>query len=122
MSEVKKSAKQPVYEQIIKDLYDQILSGALRPHDPIPSVRALARKMQVNPNTVQKAYTVLMRRGAIYSVAGKGNFVADNTSLLHAEARENILQQFRALTREAKSAGVWIDELLSTVDAAYSEN
>ena len=52
----------PVYEQIIKQVEEQVLTGILKEGDKLPSVRSLSVKLSINPNTIQKAYTELDRR------------------------------------------------------------
>ena len=67
----------PIYEQIIRQTEQRILSGLLPPGSQLPSVRSLSLELSVNPNTIQKAYSMLEQQGYIFSVKGRGNFVAD---------------------------------------------
>ena len=67
----------PIYEQVKDSLRVAILTGAMKPDDKIPSVRELAGQLAINPNTIQKAYRELEVEGYIYSVPGKGSFVAE---------------------------------------------
>lgn len=67
----------PVYEQLIRQTEKFILLGVLREGDKLPSVRQLSAELSINPNTIQKAFTELDRRGIIFSVNGRGNFVSD---------------------------------------------
>ena len=67
----------PVYEQLIRQTEKFILLGVLKEGDKLPSVRQLSAELSINPNTIQKAFTELDRRGIIFSVNGRGNFVAD---------------------------------------------
>lgn len=79
----------PLYEQIRDKLRELTLRGLLPPHQQLPSVRDLAAMLTVNPNTIQKAYRELELEGYIYSVRGKGNFVAEkNPDLLASQALE----------------------------------
>jgi GntR family transcriptional regulator len=66
----------PLYEQIKTKIKDLIISGVLMPDEKIPSVRELAQTLTINPNTIQKAYKELETEGYIYSIIGKGNFIA----------------------------------------------
>ena len=66
----------PIYEQIKDGLRKLIVTGALRTDDKLPSVRALAQQLSINPNTIQRAYNELEGEGYIYSVPGKGSFAA----------------------------------------------
>lgn len=66
----------PLYEQLEEQIIRLSLLGVLDEHEQLPSVRALARDVGVNPNTVAKAYQELERQGIIYTVTGKGSFVS----------------------------------------------
>ncbi len=121
MIEIDKKSDTPIYEQISQNIISQVLSGLLRPGDRIPSVRQLARQLNVNPNTIQKSYTGLLENGILYSMKGKGDFVSDNIHALRYMKKKELINELIQLTREAKQAGLWIDELLFTVDSAYSE-
>ena len=66
----------PIHEQITNGIKELIISGALSPDEKLPSVRELSVSLTVNPNTVQRSYKTLETEGIIYSVQGKGNFVA----------------------------------------------
>ena len=71
----------PLYEQIVDKFQMLILSGALEPNSRMPSVRSLAVELSINPNTIQRAYSELERNGFLYTVKGKGNYVAYSDSL-----------------------------------------
>ena len=66
-----------IHEQITHGIKELIIKGALKAGEPIPSVRELSVSLTVNPNTVQRAYKTLEAEGIIYSIRGKGNFVAE---------------------------------------------
>lgn len=70
----------PIYEQIRDGLRKLIVTGALSADEKLPSVRALAAQLAINPNTIQRAYNELEGEGYIYSVPGKGSFAAANGS------------------------------------------
>ena len=65
----------PIYTQIVENFRAQIASGILQPGDKLPSVRELAQKLSINPNTIQRAYRELEMGGYIQTVPGKGCFV-----------------------------------------------
>ena len=75
MIEVDLHSRKPIYEQLIENITMLVMSGALSADEQVPSVRQLAVSLAVNPNTVQRAFTELERRGVLYSVSGKGRFV-----------------------------------------------
>ena len=116
------SLKQPIYRQIVDGLKSLVMMGKLHPHEQIPSVRKMARELGVNPNTIQKSYSLLEKEGILYSVAGKGDFVADNAMRIKEMRKEEIREMFVKATREARQSGLWIDEIFTIVDEAYSSN
>ena len=66
----------PIYEQIKDGLRRMIVTGAMAQDEKLPSVRALATQLSINPNTIQRAYESLEQEGYLYTVAGKGSFAA----------------------------------------------
>ena len=74
-----KSAK-PVYLQVVDQVKAAAASGALRPGEPLPSIRPLAEQLRINRNTVAKAYTELEGQGVIETIAGRGCFLKENHS------------------------------------------
>ena len=74
-----KSGK-PVYLQLVDQIRYAAASGALRPGDPLPSIRPLAEELRVNRNTIAKAYTELESQGVIETIPGKGCFLKENNS------------------------------------------
>ena len=98
--------KRPIYEQIVDRIQTLILSGALEPDEKLPSVRALAVDLSINPNTIQRAYSELEREGFIYSVKGRGNFVRMDEKML-ARQQEKLLSEVR------KQAKVWREQKIS---------
>ena len=95
----------PIYEQVRDGLRKLMVTGMLRPGDKLPSVRALAVELAINPNTIQRAYSQLEAEGYILSVSGKGTFVAelqDQNQLRRAELEEKV----RLLREELRSLGM----------------
>ena len=70
---------QPLYSQIRDGLRRLIVSGALEPGEKLPSVRAMAADLAINPNTIQRAYTELENEGLIHSVPGEGSYAGGGT-------------------------------------------
>ena len=115
-------SRQPVYEQIVDQVEQMILSGLMRPGEQLPSVRSLSLELSITPNTIQKAYAELDGRGIIYTLPGRGGFVSQNAPELLAEARRSRLGTVRELARELALAGVPEDEVLACVRSAYVES
>ncbi len=101
----------PLYEQIVERFKHLILCGALPEDEKLPSVRNLAMELSINPNTIQKAYGELEREGFIYSVKGRGNFVAANNRLKEAK-KEELKTQILALVKEGESIGLTREEVV----------
>ena len=97
--------KRPIYEQMIDKLTDLMAREILTKDSPMPSVRSFAMELSINPNTVQRAYNELERMGYIYTVKGKGSFVADarDTAALR---RNELLVQLKEISEELKKLGV----------------
>ncbi len=109
----------PLYEQIVDKFQTLILKGVLEPNSRMPSVRSLAVELSINPNTIQRAYSELERMGFLYTVKGRGNFVAYDESLRKVR-REEILAKLDALAQEAREFGVSREEATQRLAAAYA--
>jgi GntR family transcriptional regulator len=86
-------AGKPVYLQIVDQVKSAAASGAVRPGEPLPSIRPLAEELRVNRNTIAKAYAELESQGVIETLAGKGCFVRQNHSPLRKTARLDLVTQ-----------------------------
>ena len=107
----------PIYEQIKDGLRKLIVTGALRTGEKLPSVRALATQLSINPHTIQRAYNELEGEGYISSVPGKGSFAAGNTGADEARRKE-LTEKLRELAAELKYLGVTGEELAALVSEA----
>lgn len=104
--------RRPIYEQVVERFQELILKSILEPDSQLPSVRNLAMELSINPNTIQRAYSELERQGYIYSVKGKGSFVAESDRLV-LKKREEILNEVAELAKVAKEYGIKKDEFIS---------
>lgn len=112
----------PVYEQIVEQTERMLLSGEMKPGDPMPSVRGLAAELGVNPNTIQKAYTELEHRGMTTSVPGRGSFLReDATEQLVAYLNETALPEFKNMLKGMLIAGASKEESLVFVEKLLDE-
>ena len=82
----------PIYEQVRDGLRHLVVTGALQAGDKLPSVRALASSLAINPNTIQRAYESLEQEGYLYTVAGKGSFAAPQADV-NAARRDRLLRE-----------------------------
>ena len=106
----------PIYEQVQDGLRRLLVSGAIQEGEKLPSVRAMASQLAINPNTIQRAYEALESEGYVYSVPGKGSFAAPNTGV--DEGRKNeLLQTFDQTAGELLFLGVSGQELWARVRA-----
>ncbi len=121
MFELKRDRGNPVYLQIQSQLERRIASGALAPGDALPSVRALAKQLRVNPNTVVRAYRELEFRELVVTRHGEGTFVAEGAS---GQMQPDALLAERAtqLVHEAKELGLTKEQAVSAVKAAWRKS
>lgn len=108
----------PIYEQIKDKLRAEIISGEIAPEEKLPSVRELAVKLVINPNTIQRAYRALEAEGFIYSVAGKGSFASANQAANEARI-DAIMEQLQSMIIELQSLGVSRQELVNQITRIY---
>lgn len=109
--------KRPIYEQVYEKLSKLIITGALEKDSKLPSVRALAMDLSVNPNTIQRAYAELEKAGYIYVVTGKGNFVSDS-SAYKSEQQQAVISQLTEAINNARLSGITpqqINELIKNI-------
>lgn len=71
----------PIYEQVRDGLRQLLMSGGILPGEKLPSVRSLAAKLTINPNTIQRAYEALEKEGYVYTLVGKGTFAAERSDV-----------------------------------------
>ena len=89
----------PIYEQIKEGLRKLVVKRALNAGDKLPSVRELASQLAINPNTIQRAYRDLESEGYIYTVVGKGSFVAKRENI-YDDRQKELLDEFDGLVTE----------------------
>ena len=114
-------SRQPIYEQIVEKVENLIAAGALAPGSQLPSIRALAVELSINPNTIQKAYGILEQRGDIYPVKGKGNFVANQEQVL-ARMRDSCFRQFEENVQYGKELGISKEAFAEKIEKCYKED
>lgn len=113
--------KRPIYEQVVEKLEKLIIGGGLEANSKLPSVRALAMELSVNPNTIQRAYAQLEQDGYIYTIIGRGNYVTDKSEWQDGHFK-TLRADFTELLKQAHAAGMPQTELLSLIQAVYGEN
>ena len=117
-----KSGK-PIYEQIFAQIKSQIISGSLEEDAPLPSIRALAKDLRISVITTKRAYDELESAGFIYTVAGKGCFVAaKNTELLREENLRQIEAHLEEIRRLAAPCGLTREDLIHMLSIIEEED
>lgn len=111
----------PIFEQIVEKYEKLILHGAIEPNTKMPSIRKLAMELSLNPNTVQKAYAELERRGYTYTVKGKGVFV-NYDSTQKAEKTKQVLATIQELVTEAIELGLGEEEIISSINFSKGDS
>ena len=113
--------KRPIYEQVVEKMEHLIACGGLESNSKLPSVRALALELSVNPNTIQRAYAQLEQDGYIYTIVGKGNYVTDKSEWQTGRFQA-LKQDFTRLLQSARDAGLPREELLLLINTIYPDH
>ena len=121
MFQIDRFGRTPIYEQIIEQTQRLIASSILKEGDQLPSVRVLSQELSVNPNTLQKAYSELERRGLCISAPGNGRFVTADAVRLVGEGLKERLFEIRHIAGELCSAGMPLEQVVNAVSEAYGK-
>ena len=107
----------PIYEQIVDQVKNQIISGEISENEALPSVRALSAELKISALTVKKSYDRLEEEGFVVTVHGKGTFVAATDKELAVEARRKAVEDdFTNAIDKAKAVGMTADEIREIVE------
>lgn len=112
--------RKPIYEQLVERFQMLIIKGVLEADSQMPSVRSLATELSINPNTIQKAYSILEQQGYIYPIKGRGNFVSGN-QLLKEQQKTAFFQKMKKLIQEGKEIGISKELCLEKTAEFYEE-
>ena len=114
---ISNASDKPIYEQIVQQMKDLILTGELAEGQQLPSIRALASALRISVITTKRAYAELEAQGFVETVQGKGSFVAGgNQELLREERLRHVEQLLGDAVREARGAGIGLDDLHDMLD------
>lgn len=103
----------PIYDQIYTQIKEQIINGTLMEDEPLPSIRNLARDLRISVITTKRAYDELEKEGFIYTVAGKGCFIAPkNVEFLREENLKKIEEHMQEIRKLAAACNLTQDDLL----------
>lgn len=117
---ISNSSGQPIYEQIIAQIKNIILSGELQEGYALPSMRLLAKELRISVITTKRAYEELEREGFIFSVTGKGSFVApQNVNLIREQHLREIESLMQTIVEKAGYCGLSLEELIEMLTLVY---
>lgn len=120
MFDIDPSDAAPIWRQIEEGMRRMIALGTLRPGEPVPSVRDLARTLQVNPNTVARAYQRLTDNGVFAVRRGEGTYVADEPAQLKKSERNDTLRDASMrYARAAISVGASLEEASEELEGSF---
>ncbi len=119
---ISNASPEPIYQQIVTQLKQLILEGELNEAEGLPSIRTLAKELQISVITTKRAYEELERDGYIETVAGKGSFVAAQNKELLREKRLRVVEEKVAdAIAASKTAGLDRQDLLEMFNLLYEE-
>ena len=119
---ISNSSGQPIYEQICTQIKQLIQSGSLAADEALPSIRLLAKDLRISVITTKRAYEELEREGYIYTVPGKGSFVARrNPELMREEQLRKIESLMEEIARLAPGCGLSNEDLMEMFSILHLE-
>jgi GntR family transcriptional regulator len=119
---ISNSSDEPIYLQIVNQIKEQIIKGELSDSQPLPSIRNLARELNISVITSKRAYDELEKDGFIVSVAGKGSYVAPINNEMLREAKIRMIEEkMTDAVSTAKMLGLTLDELTEMLKLIYEE-
>ncbi len=111
----------PIYEQIKEQIIMLINTGVYKPNDKLPSIRVLSNELNINVNTIKRAFTELEHDGITYSAQGRGIFVSENP-IGNSKVKASALEDAKSVLSSCKTKGVSRNEVISLIDEIYAED
>lgn len=112
----------PIYDQIYSQIKSQIISGELKEDEMLPSIRCLAKDLRISFITTKRAYEELEKDGFLYTVQGKGCFVAPkNVELLREENLKKIEEKIDEIIRLARTCNLSREDVLGMVEFGWED-
>jgi len=119
---ISNSSPDPIYDQVRSQIKSQIIAGDLKEGEALPSIRRLAKELQISVITTKRAYDELEKEGFIDTVGGKGCFVAmQNKELLKEKRMKTIEEKMSDMVKEARKLGIRQKELEEMLAILYDE-
>ena len=120
---ISNSSDKPIYEQIAIQIKQMIISGEIEAGYQLPSMRMLAKELRISVITTKRAYEELERDGFIYTVIGKGSYVAEkNMEFVREEQLKVVEDNLRKAVIGARTGGIEIDEMIEILNIIYMED
>lgn len=113
--------KSPIYSQIAEHIKMQIVSQEIKSGDQLPTVRELAQEADVNPNTMQRAFTELEREGMVFSQRTSGRFVTEDNLLIGKIRQQVAKAELATFVNNMKKIGYKLDEITVALDHFIKE-
>ncbi len=111
----------PIYEQIKEQVIMLVNTGVYKPGDKLPSIRNLSNELNINVNTIKRAFSELEHDGITYSAQGRGMFVSENP-IGNVKIKSHALEDAKSVLSSCKAKGVSKNEVVSLIDEIYSED
>lgn len=119
---ISNNSKEPIYEQIYAQIKKHILTNELQAGQSLPSMRQLAKDLNISVITTKRAYEELENNGFIYSVVGKGSFVSEQNNEMMKERKMQVIEeQLMTAIQNSKEIGVTLTELKELITMLYRE-
>lgn len=120
---ISNTSKEPLYEQIYTQIKKQILTNELKAGEALPSMRQLAKDLDISVITTKRAYEELEKNGFIFSIVGKGSFVSEQNNEMILERKMKVIEeQLMAAIQNSKEIGVELAELKELLTMLYKED
>ncbi len=112
----------PIYDQIYSQIKSQIINGTIEEDAPLPSIRSLAKDLHISVITTKRAYEELEKDGFIYTLPGKGSFVAKkNTALIKEENLRQIEENLDEVMKLSASCGLKKEDIIEMLEILFGE-
>ena len=121
MLKIDRLSRSPVYEQIIEQFEYLIMSGDLKEGEKLPSVRALSQELSINPNTIQKSFVEMERRGLCITSHGSGRYITNEAKNILVETKRSELSGLKQIITEFMDAGISKKEIFDNIKTICDE-
>jgi GntR family transcriptional regulator len=119
---ISNSSQEPIYEQIMKQIKNNIMKGELEEGEALPSIRGLAQELQISVITTKRSYEELEREGFIETVPGKGSFVSSQNKELIKEKKLKMMEEkLIEVIEESRDLNISLEDLIQMLRVIYEE-